>query len=121
MRSESAESSLPEVRRLGSQFWEFLPGVQRLSTLEELLLGFNPLWIRDTAVDGTHGRALLALKMADAFSTLLGNDVIEIVGQRVMHLTVQLPRDTGGIDSNIRTFRLACAAINTFLGNHRRH
>src|SRR5438309_1548807 len=77
--SESPQSSLPEVRRLGSQFCEFLPGVQRLRALEEFFLGFNPLRIRDAAVDRTHGCALLPLKVADAFGTLLGNNVIEVV------------------------------------------
>ncbi|OLD76309.1 MAG: hypothetical protein AUI33_04950 [Ignavibacteria bacterium 13_1_40CM_2_61_4] len=67
------------MRRLGSQFSEFLPWVQRLGTLEEFFLGFNPLRIRDAAVDRAHGGALFALKVPDTFSTLLGNDVIKIV------------------------------------------
>ena len=54
-------------------------GMEQLCTFEQLFLGFNPVGVRDAAIDRTDGRALFLVEMTDAFRALLGHYVVEII------------------------------------------
>src|SRR5215813_4907962 len=88
---------------------------------EELLLGLRVVRIRNAAVDGTHGGALLLVEEADALGALLGNNVIDLLRDGRMALAVVLPRRTALVDRRVGAFRLAGAAVDALLGDHRRH
>jgi hypothetical protein len=88
---------------------------------DQYFFGFWNFGIRDAAVDGTCSGALFVIEEADAFGAFLGDDVIDIFSERRTTLAVDSPRRITFIDSIVGTTRETRAAIDTFLGDYRRH
>src|SRR5437867_3519310 len=88
---------------------------------EELLLALGIIRIRDAAVDGTHGGALLLVEKADALRALLRDDVINVLLKGGLTLAVRLPRRAALVDRRVRALGLAGAAVDALGRDRRRH
>ena len=89
--------------------------------LEKHFFAFNVIRVWNAAINGADCRALLLIKMSDAFRAFFRNDVIEIVREGIVHGALKLPLSSASVNCRVRTFRLACAAVNTLLGDHCGH
>src|SRR5215813_697022 len=112
-------SLLAETRR--KVRFEGLLGMDDPGLGDELLLGFRVVRIRNAAVDGTHGSALLLVEEPDTLGALLGHDEVDVLHERRMRLTLVLPRLPAFIDGGVGTLWLAGPAVDALLGDHRRH
>ena len=78
--------------------------------------------IGNAAVDRTHRRARLLIEEPDALGALLGNDVEDVVRDRVVHPSVlRLPLDRALVDGRVRALGLARAAVDALGRDHRGH
>src|SRR5436305_2262924 len=105
-RRSGARAEARQLRRKLGQSRELRLRVQLLRTIVEDRLRLRDVGIRDAAVDGAHGCAGFLLVKADA----LGAEH-RIDDEDVLALA----------DGAIRALRLAGAAVDAFLGDHRRH
>jgi hypothetical protein len=109
----------PEAR--GELVGEYRVRMKCTGPADQYFLGFWNFWIRDAAVDGTCGGAFFMIEEADTFGAFLGDDVIDILGERRATLAIEFPRRFAFVDSIIGTTRETRAAIDTFLGDYRGH
>src|SRR5215469_2754913 len=112
-------SDLPESRRKISP--EGLLGMQDAGALEQHLFGFGIIGIGDTAIDGADRGALLLVEEADALGALDGRDVIDVLLQWGIGRAVEFPVGAAFINRGVRALGLACAAVDTFLGDQGGH
>src|SRR5262245_5173627 len=101
--------------------FEGLLGMEDPGLGDELLLGLRVVRIRNAAIDGTHGGALLLIEEPDALGALLGHDEVDVLHKCGMRLTIVLPRLPAFIDGGVGTLGLAGPAVDALLGDHRRH
>jgi hypothetical protein len=95
--------------------------MEQAGARQQYLLGFGDIGIGNTAVNRAYRGAFFVIEKADALGAFVGCDVINIFGQRRPQLAVQFRRLATFVNCIVRASRQACAAINTFLSNHRRH
>src|SRR4029453_7297298 len=114
-----ARSLLPEAR------WEIrlerLLGMNHPSLGNQLVLGFGIVRVGHAAVNRADGRALLLVEEADALGALLGNDVVDVLGECRLALAAVLPLGAALVDRGIRALGLARATVDALLGDHRGH
>ena len=95
-----------EVRRQRGELGELLVRVQLLGAAEEVLFGFDVVRIGDAALDRAHRLARLVVVEADALGAQVRIDHVDVVALG---------------DRLVGALRLAGAAVDALLGNHRGH
>jgi hypothetical protein len=80
-------------------------GMERAGPVDQYFLDLWNFRVGNAAVDGTYGRTFFVIDKAHAFGAFLGNDVIDIFGERRMALAVEFPRRFAFVDSIIGTTR----------------
>src|SRR5262245_42634287 len=88
---------------------------------DELLLALRIVWVRNATVHGTDGGTLLLVEEPDTFGALLRHDVVDVLAQGGVGLAVILPHAATLVDGRVRALRLAGAAVDALLGDHRGH
>jgi hypothetical protein len=88
---------------------------------QQYVLSFGDTWIGNTAVNRTYRGAFFVIEKTDALGAFVGRDVINILCQWRPHLAVQFRGLATFINCIVRTSRQACAAVDAFLCNNRRH
>src|SRR5262245_8804852 len=88
---------------------------------QQLLFGLGIVRVGHAAVDRAHRRALLLVEETHALGAFLGNDVVQVLGQRRMRFTVVGPRHPTLVDGCVRALGLTRAAVDALLGDHRGH
>src|SRR5262245_38715207 len=95
-KARPAALLLPEARReLGG---ELLLGMQDLGLGEELCLGFDVLRVGHATVNGADRGTLLLVEETHALRALLGHDVVHVLGERGLRLTLVLEVRTAFVD-----------------------
>ena len=89
--------------------------------LDQNLFALEVVGVRDAAIHRTHRRARLVIIEAHALGALGGHDVVDVLGKRRRGDAVELPRHTAGINRGVGAFRFASSAVNTLVGDDRRH
>jgi hypothetical protein len=114
--------------------------VQTGFTFEQNLLRLDPLRVGYAAIDRTHCRALRLLVKAHALGTLVGYDVIKIVGNGLVfvfgiHHSIALegvgtahrvalrngPLHAALVDGVVGAFGFASTAVDALVGDHDGH
>jgi hypothetical protein len=95
--------------------------MQLLRSFEQHLLRLNVIRIRDAAIDGAHRGTLFFLKMPYALRAFFRDDIVEIIGERIVHDSIKLPLRTAGIDGSIGALRFTGTTIDALLGYYCRH
>jgi hypothetical protein len=108
---------LAKMGRRGGEFAKRLFRVHLFCTLSENFFGLYVIWVRYAAIDRTDGRALFLVEVSNAFRAFLGDDVIEIIRDCVVH-SVQFPLHTAGIDGRVGAFRLTGSTVDAFFSDH---
>ena len=96
--------------------------MQRAGAREQDVVGLDDLRVRHAAIDRADGRAGLLVVEPHALGALLGDDVEDLIVERGVHRAVGAePLHAGLVDGRVRTLRLAGAAVDALVGDHRGH
>jgi hypothetical protein len=98
-----------------------LIGMEYAGARQQYFFGFGDIWIRNTAVNRAHCGAFFMIEKTDTLGAFVGRDVINILCQRRPRLAVQFRGLAAFINCIVRASRQACATIDAFLSNNRRH
>ena len=95
--------------------------MQLARALKQHAFGLEIGGVGDAAIDGAYCRACFMVVEADAFRALRRHDVVNVLRYRGARRAVKFPRNSARINRRVRTFRLACSAVDTFARDRRRH
>jgi hypothetical protein len=110
---------LPKTRR--APHLESLLGVDDARLGDQLIFALWVVGIRNAAIDRANRGALLLIEEPDALRALLGDDVIDVRGNRGMLVAVVLPLCPAFVNGRVGALRLACSAVDAFFRDHRGH
>src|SRR5262249_1879468 len=90
-------------------------------TLQENFLALGNIWVGNTAVDRTNGRALLLVEEANAPGAFLGSYIVNVFLDRGIGRSVEFPGRASLVDGRVWALGFARPAVDTLFSNQRRH
>src|SRR5579875_1313596 len=89
--------------------------------LDQHFFAFGAVWVRNAAIHRADNGTLFAVEKSDTLRALVWNDVVDVLLERRMDYSVQLPRFTALVDCVIGAFPFARSAVDTFFGDDSGH
>jgi hypothetical protein len=108
---------LAEMGRCGGEFAKRLFRMHLFCALREDLFGFYVIRVRHATINRADSRTLLLIEVADTLRAFLGDDIVEVVRDGIMH-SIQFPLNSAGVDCRVGAFRFARSTVNAFFRDH---
>jgi len=100
---------------------EGLVGMHSSGAFQENFLALGNIWVGNTAVDRTNGRALFLVEEANALGAFLGSYIVDVFLDCGVARPAEFPRRAALVDGGVGALGFARPAVDALFSNQRRH